>query len=74
MDKVRLVLGIRVSEGTTKIEVLERADEDPGIQRPALIEPHVKAGGGHDYYTVIDAWEAPLPVDEEESKPKEADE
>jgi hypothetical protein len=66
MDKVKLVLGINVTSGTTQIDVLEAAADDPSYNRITMIEPYAKKGG-YGYYTVIDAWAA----DEEgEAEPK----
>jgi hypothetical protein len=55
MEKVNLVLGIKNTGGTTQIDVLERAEDDPSYGRAELIEPHAKEGK-HDYYTVVEAW------------------
>jgi hypothetical protein len=55
MDKVKIVLGFRASEGTVKIEMVEAVADDPSNTRAMLIEPHAK-DGKYDYLTVIDAW------------------
>lgn len=70
MEKVKIVLGFKTSEGNVKIEVIEAVADDPSNTRKMLIEPHAK--GGYDYLTVIDAWA--VEEEDNEAEPKAADE
>ena len=61
MQKVNLVLGIKANG---QVDVLERVEDDPSYSRTELIDPYFKEGK-HDYYTVVEAWAADAPVDED---------
>jgi hypothetical protein len=64
MEKVRLIIGVKVHGTDSDIELIEAVADDPGTSRLALLKSH--KGAGYDYLAVVEAWR----VAQQDAEPK----